>query len=170
MTDHPESGNEGKKIAASVPVPVLWDAGGVETVPFADAQEAWFWFIQAQQARDEGARIVQGQGLYPRPCEPIDIFRVLDRLHRNRRLLRDHLLVLRHYGRRMFPPDARRPKEVRAAQLWDEAMARIGEVLEKKGIVRPVARDGRPDWFLDACVYERDDASFSGTDDDGGRV
>ena len=81
---------------------------------FDSAEEAWFWFIQAQQARNDGARFTAGNGLIPRPCEPIDILRVLDRLYRHRRLTMEHLLVMRHYGRRQMPPDPRRIKEGRA--------------------------------------------------------
>jgi hypothetical protein len=111
---------------------------GEESVqPFASTEEAWFWFIQAQQARNEGARFSAGLGLVRRPCEPLDILRVLDRLYRHRRLQMDHLMVLRHYGRRQMPPDARRPKEIRAHKLWVEALERIETVLERKGIVRP---------------------------------
>ncbi len=103
-------------------------------VPFESAEEAWFWFIQAQQARSEGASPADGS-LYPRPCEPIDILKILDRLYRHRRLLRDHLLVLRHYGRRTMAPDPHRVKEMRAHRLWHEALERIEEVLVCKGIV-----------------------------------
>lgn len=102
---------------------------------FESAQEAWFWFIAAQNAKNDGARFVAGAGLYKRPCEPIDILKTLDRLHRNRRLNRDHLLVLRHYGRRHMAPDLYRKKEVRAYHLWNEALERIEEVLVAKGIV-----------------------------------
>ncbi len=111
---------------------------GQETniVPFESAVDAWFWFIQAQQARNEGARYTAGVSLFPRPCEPADILKVLDRLYRNRRLLRDHLLVLRHYGRRQMAPDPRRIKEIRAHDLWKEALERIEIVLVRKGIVR----------------------------------
>ena len=107
----------------------------IKTVPFASAEEAWFWFIQAQAARNDGARFSMGLGLIPRPCEPIDILKILDRLHRNRRLLMDHLLVLRHYGQRLIPPDPDRVKEARAHTLWTEALERLGEVLVSKGIV-----------------------------------
>lgn len=106
-----------------------------ETVPFETAEEAWFWFISAQAAKNDGAQYVAGAGLYPRPCEPVDILKVLDTLYRNRRLLRDHLLVLRHYGRRQMPPDAARIKERRAYGLWREALERIEEILIRKGIV-----------------------------------
>lgn len=107
--------------------------------PFESIEQAWFWFIQAQQARNDGARVTRGLGLTVRPCEPVDILRALDRLYRNRVVQRDHLLVLRHYGRRQMAPDARRVKEMRAALLWGQALDRLRGVLEQKGIVR--ARD-----------------------------
>jgi hypothetical protein len=103
---------------------------------FDSVEEAWFWFIQAQQARNDGARFTAGNGLVARPCEPIDILRVLDRLYRHRRLTMEHLLVMRHYGRRQMPPDPRRIKEGRAFKLWSEALKRLESVLESKGIVR----------------------------------
>jgi hypothetical protein len=107
----------------------------IETIPFSTAEEAWFWFIQAQQARTDGARFSVGQGLVARPCEPLDILGALNGLYRTRRLLMDHLLVLRHYGRRLMPPDRWRPKEMRAFGLWAEALARLEPVLIRKGIV-----------------------------------
>jgi len=107
-----------------------------ETTPFDSALEAWMWFIQAQQARAEGARVTSGEGLVSRPCEPMDILKVLDRLYRNRRLQMDHLLVLRHYGRRQFAPDPRRVKEARAHELWTQALERLEPALIRKGIVR----------------------------------
>lgn len=106
------------------------------TVPFESAEEAWFWFVAAMAAKQDGARYVAGAGLYPRPCEPVDILKVLDRLHRARRLRRDHLLVLRHYGRRNMPPDPTRVKERNAHHLWCEGLDRIEEVLIRKGIVQ----------------------------------
>lgn len=107
-----------------------------ETTPFDNVEDAWFWFIQAQAARNEGARFAAGQGLVTRPCEPVDILKVLDGLYRQRRVLRDHLLVLRHYGRRMMAPDPRRVKELRAYTLWREALERLHPALVRKGIVR----------------------------------
>jgi hypothetical protein len=104
--------------------------------PFENTTEAWFWFIKAQQARNEGARIQAGLSLTERPCEPSDILKILDRLYRQRMLLRDHLLVLRYYGRRQMVPDPYRVKEARAASIWKEAMNRLEPVLVRKGIVR----------------------------------
>lgn len=107
-----------------------------QSIPFDNVEEAWFWFIAAQAARNDGARIVAGAGLAMRPCEPIDILKVLDALYRNRMLQREHFLVLRHYGRRQMPPDERRVKENRAHYLWCEAMEKMETPLQKKGIVR----------------------------------
>ncbi len=106
-----------------------------EGVPFDTIEELWFWFIVAQQARNDGARYVSGAGLVRRPCEPVDILKILDDLYRKRRLLREHLLVLRHYGRRHLAPDPNRPKEVRSYYLWKEALERMRPVLERKGII-----------------------------------
>lgn len=107
-----------------------------ETVPFDTVEEAWFWFIQAQAARNDGARFTVGAGVVARPCEPLDILKIVDRLYRHRRLMMDHVLVLRHYGRRLMPPDPMRVKEGRAYRLWREALMRMEPVLLRKGILR----------------------------------
>lgn len=104
-------------------------------VPFVSVAEAWFWFVAAQKAKEDGARIKAGQSLYPRPCEPSDIYKVISRLHQNRRLQMEHFHVLRHYGVRQYAPNPRSEKEYRAYKLWNEAMERIEPVLIRKGIV-----------------------------------
>lgn len=111
------------------------------TTPFRSAEEAWFWFIQAQTARNEGAKTLSGAGFVTRPCEPVDIITCLERLYRSRRVLMDHVMILRHYGYRMMPPDPRRAKEVRAHELWTEALDRLEDVLVTKRIVV------RPHWI-----------------------
>jgi hypothetical protein len=108
----------------------------VETQPFETVEDLWFWFIQAQTAKNEGARVSAGQGSVRRPCEPLDILKILDGLYRNRCIIREHLLVLRYYGRRMLAPDPRRIKEVRAYKLWNEALSHMQPALERKGIVK----------------------------------
>ena len=105
------------------------------TTPFDTVEDAWFWFMEANAARQEGARFGAGRGLVSRPCEPLDVLRVVDRLYRNRRLFREHLLVLAHYGRRHMPPDPQRRREIRAHAIWTEAFDRISPVLREKGIV-----------------------------------
>lgn len=116
-------------------------ASSDDTVPFKSAEEAWFWFIQAQTARNEGARITAGAGLYPRPCEPVDIIKALERLYRARTVTIDHVMVLRHYGQRLLSPDPRRQKEIRAYGLWKEALSKLEDALVIKRIVI------RPHWI-----------------------
>lgn len=130
---------------------------------FHSAEEAWFWFIAAQGAKNDGARVTAGQGSLSRPCEPSDIFQVVNRLYRQRRLLMDHLLVLRHYGKRHMAPDPRRVKEARANLLWREALSRIEVVLERKGIVKKphwLREHLKPaaNWVEEAIIYERVEA------------
>lgn len=135
--------------------PITGSGRECETVPFEGAEEAWFWFIQAQQARNDGARISAGASLYPRPCEPMDILKVAERLYRNRRLIMDHFLVLRHYGRRGYAPERSRVKEARAAKLWREAMERIEPMLINKGIVSKPNVAAYIGWAEEALVYEK---------------
>lgn len=112
-------------------------AKAIETTPFLNAEDAWFWFIQANQARQDGARTRTAQTNIIRPCEPVDILQILERLQRKRRLDMNHFRVLRYYGVRMMAPDYRRPKEAVAAQLWREAMKVLSEVFIAKGIILP---------------------------------
>ena len=123
-------------------------------VPFDNVEEAWFWFIQAQQASLDGARVTAGLSLTPRPCEPADILNILNRLYRNRLLLWDHMLVLRHYGRRQMAPDERRVKEARAHKLWGEEMKRLEPVLIRRGIMNE--KKGLESWVEEVKVYSND--------------
>ena len=69
----------------------------------------------------------------------------------------DHLMVLRHYGRRQMVPDPRRVKEVRAYHLWQEALERIEPILVRKGIVRAktlCAPHPNKFWSHGATVYQ----------------
>jgi hypothetical protein len=104
--------------------------------PFASAEEAWFWTIAALNARSAGARIVAGLGI-PRPCEPDDLVRCLDRLYRHRRIDIAHVKVLKEFGDRGVPPDPRHHGDRAALRLWREALARLEWYLVSKGIVAP---------------------------------
>lgn len=117
-------------------VPLRAEPYMAEGQPFAGAEEAWFWAVQAQDAKAAGARVAAGRGLIERPCEPQDVLRVVDRLYRTRKLLRDHLHVLVHYGRRQGAPEPDRFREQRAHALWCEAFDLIGPALREKGIAR----------------------------------
>ena len=132
------------------------DSDGSNIVLFDTVEEAWFWFVLAQQARVEGARYTAGLSLTPRPCEPSDILKILNNIYRNRLLLWDHMLVLRHYGRRQLPPDLYRAKEARAHKLWHEAMERLEPILIRKGILKEKTSDKfltSQSWAQEASVY-----------------
>ena len=91
--------------------------------------------MAALAARNAGARIVAGQGLKVRPCEPDDVIRCLDRLYRQRRIDIAHLHVLRRFGDLQRAPDPYHPADRTALVLWREAMSRLEWPLKMKGIV-----------------------------------
>lgn len=136
----------------------LKDAVDQNVVPFDSVEETWFWFVLAQQAKVEGARYTAGLSLTPRPCEPSDILKILNNLYRNRMLLWDHLLVLRHYGRRQLAPDLSRPKEARAHKLWGEALKRLEPILIRKGILSEKKLFPNKSWAEEAVVHCMDEA------------
>ena len=121
--------------------PVLRDQGPLR--PFATAEEAWFWTVAALNARAAGARIVAGLGI-PRPCEPDDVVRCLDRLYRHRRIDLVHVKVLKAFGDRGVPPDPRHPGDRAALRLWREALGRLEWPLALKGIVAGAPQAGAP--------------------------
>jgi hypothetical protein len=106
-----------------------------EPDPFASAEEAWLWYCQNQIARLEGVRFDASAKSTPRPCDPDDIYRAVDRLYRARLLDRRHLVVLADYGSRLAAPSPRLADETVAARLWDEALDRLTTPLKTKGIV-----------------------------------
>ena len=104
--------------------------------PFGSAEEAWFWFIE-RAASSAGRPSHTGRGCAVwRPCSPADVHGVVHRLYRQRRLLRDHLAVLTHYGRRRRAPDPGRRGQQRAHCLWTEAIGRLEPALRRHGIVQ----------------------------------
>ncbi|MFQ5765286.1 MAG: hypothetical protein ACE5GT_10165 [Rhodospirillales bacterium] len=105
------------------------------TIPFLDAEEAWFWFVRCQRARAEGVRFEGVAGSAARPCDPDDLYRAVVDLHRRRRITAEHLRVLALFGLSERPPDSRCREEERSARLWTEALDRLETVLKEKGIV-----------------------------------
>lgn len=103
--------------------------------PFANAEEAWLWFSRCQLARIEGVRFTADSGDVARPCDPDDIYRAVDRLHRRRVLAAGHVTVLGRFGCRLAPPDPWAGDTPGEAMLWAEAMDRLGVLLREKGIV-----------------------------------
>lgn len=103
--------------------------------PFATAEEAWLWFSRCQLARLEGVRFTADCGDVARPCDPDDIYRAVDRLHRQRRLSPGHVSVLGRFGCRLAAPDPYAGDTPGEASLWVEALDRLETLLRDKGIV-----------------------------------
>jgi len=109
---------------------------------FIDSEEAWFWTVQCHRLKADGARLSQGLGDVVRPCEPLDVLKAVEDLHRRRFLKLDHLKVLSDYGQQLLAPDYRREAEYSAARLWRESHEKLGKVLLAKGIVERISRYG----------------------------
>ena len=105
----------------------------VPVEPFRGVEQAWFWTMNALQARHSGAR--SSRGTTRRPCDPDDIVKCLDRLYRNRRIDLGHARVLRIWGERRVAPNGKRASEYLDAVLWHEAMERLAWPLRMKGFV-----------------------------------
>ena len=112
-------------------------------VPFTTAEEAWFWFVNSERARREGARLTEGLELTARPCEPDDIYRAVMALHVAGRIQARHLKVLAAYGWRGSSPDRRVLEERPDLVLWDDVLDRLTTVLAEKGIVEHDADMGQ---------------------------
>ena len=133
-----KTGNKAKTLQKDI------EDAAMGTVKFESAEEAWFWFVAAWQAREEGARPISGAAKIPRPCEPYDILRIADRLYRNRRLIRDHLVVMHRYGLRHKTPDQHNPRQAKDHTIWIEAMQILSESLMVRDLVeRPKIRSFR---------------------------
>lgn len=101
------------------------------TEPFKDAESAWFWCVQTSEAIHSGARLERGCSTVSRPCEAVDIQKVVLRLA-NQKILSDaHVKALVTYGPRHTRPNHKIP-----AALWQQAMQRLTPVLQQKGIIR----------------------------------
>ena len=105
------------------------------TVPFHNAEEAWFWFMRSQRARMEGAKMRSDEADIVRPCDPDDLYCSVMELVRANTLGRHHLKVLASFGLNEQSPDPRLREQRRAYCLWDEALDRLTTVLRRKGIV-----------------------------------
>ena len=106
-----------------------------DTEMFTTSEEAWLWYVQCQIARDDGVRFTAGLGTVARPCEPDDIVREVQRLHRARVLRRRHLEVLGRFGYRLTPPNPHGDDTPADCGLWEEALDRLTTPLRHKGIV-----------------------------------
>ncbi len=112
-----------------LPLRPVRTARAPDPVAFASAAEAWFWTLGALEARRDGSS-GGGRGI-PRPCDPDDVIRAIDLLHRRGGIDLSHARVMRRWGERRIAPGLQNPD----AQLWNEAMERLDGLLRAKQIV-----------------------------------
>lgn len=110
-------------------------ASQAPSLPFDNAEEAWFWFMRCQRARRDGAAFRDSAGILQRPCDPDDIYRAVVALRRQGVLSVAHLAALARFGIADRAPDPRRDDESTPARWWEEALERLATVLRSKGIV-----------------------------------
>ena len=103
--------------------------------PFVNAEEAWLWFAACQIARIDGIRPVAGDCAIPRPCDPDDIYRAVQRLTRQHRIGPAHIAVLGRFAVRQQPPAPEDGDGAGQATLWAEALDHLETELRRKGIV-----------------------------------
>lgn len=104
--------------------------------PFRTCDAAWLWCFARLMERRETARPQPADMNPPRPCDPDDIVKVVDRLYRQRQIELAHAKILREWGEAGRPPNQDWPAERSAARLWREAMRAMDLPLRLKGIVQ----------------------------------
>ena len=105
------------------------------TQPFTSAEEAWFWSLAAKLARDEGARPKAGEARTPRPCEPLEVAHLAERLYRQGRLTPAQWKVMLVFGRAFVAPDPRLAGQRRLAGHWRAGLQILAAALKAKGIL-----------------------------------
>ena len=110
--------------------PIFKEEGQI--TPFQSSEDAWFWFAQCQQRRNNQVRRFKLTTDIIRPCEPDDIYRVVMRLHRQHYLHSKHLKVLATYGLAERPPDVRCNNERSDHRIWWEALEIMNNPLRGK--------------------------------------
>lgn len=104
-----------------------------ETIPFENAEEAWFWCCFCEQL-EKGQRH-SGDSKMARPCEASDIFIAVKRLLKEGILRPSHIKILSKYGLSQVPPHPHFGDSLKICELWKEALNFLGILLKKKGIV-----------------------------------
>lgn len=104
----------------------------VETIPFNSAEEAWFWTMAIQLARQDGAALAWRPDGEARMADPEDIVACCDRLYRDGRITLAHARVLRRWGERQRAPHLLPERDHR---LWQQAIAALEWMLRTRGIV-----------------------------------
>lgn len=102
---------------------------------FANAEEAWFWFVRSEKARAERAKAADTKSVFDRPCDPDDVFRWVKQLYDGGGLAAGHLMVMGQYGFLDRVPDPANDDEVIDYIVWTDAFDALEHVLTYKGVV-----------------------------------
>lgn len=105
-------------------------------IPFDDAESAWFWCVRISDAIHSGARSTRDAtpsawGSASRPCEAVDIQKIVLRMAQQKILTERHIHVLTRYGKNHARPAGNSP----AYHYWQQAMNHLTPVLQRKGII-----------------------------------
>ncbi len=104
--------------------------------PFQSGEEAWFWTMATILARRDGAGLAWRPDGGPRPCDPEDVIKCLNRLYEQRRLGLHHVRILRVWGERQVAPDSSMPDQAEDTRVWQQAMGQLEWALRGRGVVR----------------------------------
>lgn len=102
---------------------------------FANAEEAWFWFVRSEKARAERAKATDTKSVFDRPCDPDDVFRWVKQLYDSGALTTGHLMVMGQYGFLDRMPDPANDDEVVDYIVWTDAFEALEPILAHKGVV-----------------------------------
>lgn len=101
--------------------------------PFKSAEEVWFWCCLCEGVKGY-VNNNDGSGL-GRPCETTDIFIILKRLVREKKISQQHLHILSKYGLEQAPPHPLFGANLYECRLWKEALEELEKPLRDKHIV-----------------------------------
>ncbi len=109
---------------------------------FENEEDLWFWYHTCLKLKESK----QCYCRFERPCEPMDITILIQRLHETGMLLTGHLITLKTFGKQGFKPDHnihgkhQRDNENRderiASETWREAMLVLNFVFKQKGFIK----------------------------------
>ena len=103
-------------------------------VPFSNAEEAWLWCCKIRLGGAAGRHAYTET---VRPCETIDIYHIVQRLHQMSELSDSHLKVMVSYGERLAPPLSFKRVYDYECLLWEEAMNKLHKPFASKKIILP---------------------------------
>lgn len=98
---------------------------------FQNAEQLWFWFLYSRSVARGFVRANRTSSR--RACELLDVETLITRLYLSGRLTDEQLAVIKEFGDRRRAPHQHIWAENRAAALWRDAMATIGDAAKKRG-------------------------------------